>query len=279
MYLKNINNPKALFRVFLLVVFVLLVVLLYFINSSNTFQARLKSEVQNSKSLSKQLVEYQQDYRSPKPTPTKLDNDSESSLPIFLSKIYPTLPNFQKLVKKQNIKRVFYVPIANKTNGKGANSVWIVEEEKNDETNDELGNISYSYYYVNPQVQKIFLQPMSSNADINGKGCRLEDYKAVGNGQDGYLILSSNCWYGGNSISVYEINSGEKVILKSNIQENDIKYPIISTTGNIIGNVIGLFGINNPILFVGINNEGLNPSEIYVFDIQNRKVIQHFQLN
>ena len=279
MQLKRARNSKIFSRSFFVIILVLSLLLGYFVNLLNISQANLKQEIQSAILLTKQLNKYKQDYRFPIPTPSQLDYESESSLPIFLSKIYPKSLEIQKLVKKQSIKRAFNVPIPYLERGKDTNSAWIVEEEKINNPSDELGNTSYAYYYVNSQTQKLLLEPMSSSADINGKGCRLEDYTVTNtsDGKNGYLIFSSGCWYGDSSISIYNAYSGEKIIIKSNIQENNTNHQITSLTGNIFRKIIGLYGINNPTLFVESKYEATALSEIHIFDLKNRKLIQNYQ--
>jgi len=283
MLIKEINKSKIVFFLLFLITLVLSMLLLNSINLSNNIQASLKSEIKDNTLLKKSLEEFQQSYRFPKPILSKLDSESESSLPIFLTKVYPTLPDFQNVVPKQNISRVFFMSSVTNGVNSAKDNAWLVEEKKTDKFSDKLENPSYTYYFVNSKMQKVLSEAMSSQLDSHGKGCILEDYNVIRNfdRDSAYIVLSCTCWNvgGGGSISAYKINSGEKMILKESFFNNGIGHRNISATGNILGIINGLYGMNNPILFVESDYKEGRLTEISAYDVQKGSLIQTFNFN
>ena len=248
---------------------------------------RLKSEIKTNNNLKDQITElrgYQSGSPSVKPTPSVLDYSNNRS--YFLSKIYSKSPNFQTLIQEDAIKRVFQFPISLE-NDKKTMGGYLVEAENNVNTHS-----SFSFYLVTSEVQKELVNPMSSYADKNGIGCFLTDYKIVGNESSlnrslsdkvGYIILSGKCetYGGGRFVSIYKLSTGEKIILKGNIDIGGTMYKGMSETGNALGGVRGVFGVNNLTVVIEFGNDDASAatslerlSSIGFFNIQTGNLLQ-----
>lgn len=269
---------------------VLGILLLIIFSQFQKTSIRLKSEIKTNINLKDQIADlrgYQSGSPSPSPTPSLLDYSDNK--PYFLSKIYSKFPDFQMQASKDTIKRAFQFPIPLR-NDKKAMGGYLVEVEKKIDTHRSL-----SFYLITSEVQKELINPMSSNADKSGPGCFLTSYKIVNNesGADGnlldrvgYIILLGKCetYGGGRFISIYRLSSGEKVMLKGNIDIGGTVYKGISGTGNALGEMRGVIGYSNPTLVVEFGNGDGAPtslgrsSSIGFFDIKtgNLKQIVNF---
>jgi len=282
------SNKKTLIIVFLLVLSIIFGILFFFYHSQfQETSIRLKSEIKTNGNLKDQIAELR-DYQSGstliKPTPSKLDYSNNKS--YFLSNIYTKFPNFQTQVREGTIKRVFQFPISIE-NDKKAMGGYLVEAENNINTHG-----SFSFYLVTSKVQKELVNSMSSYADKDGIGCFLTDYKIVGNESGlnrsladkvGYMILSGKCetYGGGRFVSIYKLSTGEKIILKGNIDIGGTMYKGMSETGNALGGVRGVFGVNNPTLVIEFGSDDASAatslerlSSIGFFDIQAGNLMQ-----
>lgn len=289
----TLNKTKTiLFLVFLLISF-LSVASFLSLNKIGELEIKLKKEINTNKNLTDQIFElrgYQNALPTIKSAPSKLDLRSNESLTYFLEKIYSKFPIFQSLVAKENIKRVFQFPLSLE-NDKNALGGYLVEvQEKNNPQNHT------SFYLVTEQIQKELIDPMSSYADANGIGCALIDYQIIGNeklgrkllDKNGYLILSGKCetYGGGRFISVYRISNAEKIMLRGNIEIGGTMYKGMSETGNALGGVRGIYGVNNPTLVIEFGNDDASAatplerlSSIGFFDLQTGKLnyIENFK--
>jgi len=248
---------------------------------------RLKSEIKTNNNLKNQITElrgYQSGLPSIKPTPSVLDYSNNKS--YFLSKIYTKFPNFQAQMPESTIKRVFQFPISLEIDKKAMGG-YLVEAENNVNTQS-----SFSFHLITSDVQKELVNPMSSYADKNGIGCFLTDYKIVGNESGlnrslsdkvGYIVLSGKCetYGGGRFVSIYKLSTGEKILLQGNINIGGTMYEGISETGNALGGVRGVFGVNNPTVVIEFGNDDASAatslerlSSIGFFDIQTGNLIQ-----
>jgi len=267
---------------------------IYFLLQSNKFQADFKSEVKSNGYLKDQLEEYRYyrlDNSKLKPTPTKLDIIGNNNLKHFIASIYLKFPDFQKLVDSKNITRVFQFQIKEEYNTRGMGG-FLVEVERIIDSNK-----TYSFYLVTSKFQKELINPMSAYADNAGVFCLLNDYLLSGGevslgrnliDKNGYIILSGKCGgYGsGRFVSVYKISTGEKILLKGNVELSGTIYKGISETGNALGGVRGVFGVNNPTIVVEFGNDDESAatlperlSNIGFFDLQTGNLKQLVNFN
>lgn len=266
---------------------------IYFLLQSNKYNTDFKSELKSNGYLKDQLEEYRYyrlDNSKLKPTPNKLDIIGNNNLKYFVTSIYPKFPDLQKLVNSKDISRVFQFQLKEEYNTRGMGG-FLVEVEKIIDSNK-----SHLFYLVTSKVQKELINPMSAYADKSGIFCSLNDYQLSGGevslgrnliDKNGYIILSGKCGgYGsGRYVSVYKVSTGEKILLKGNVELSGTIYQGISETGNALGGVRGIFGVNNPTLVIEFGSDdesaATSPerlSNIGFFDLQtgNLKQLVHF---
>ena len=288
-----LKYKKNIFTILCFLCILLSLSTIYFLLQSNKYNDDLKFEIKSNGYLKDQLEEYRYyrlDNSKIKPTPTKLDTIGRNSLNYFISKIYPKFPYFQKSVDSKNISRVFQFQIKEEYNTRGMGG-FLVEVEKIIDLNK-----SYLFYLVTSKIQKELINPMSGYADKSGKDCLLKDYQLSGgddglvrnlNDKNGYIILSGTCggYGGGRFVSVYKISTGEKIPLKGNINLTGFSMNGVTETGNALGGVRGIFGVNNPLLVVEFGSDDESAatpperlSNIGFFDLQtgHLKQLVHF---
>ena len=226
------------------------------------------------------------------PTSKKMETAEEKEkrgmLEYFLSDYLQQYPKFQTEVNPKMIKRVF--PITLKKISANQGRGWLVEVEKEPKT--------ISHYLLTPILEKELVNTMSCRSQDENPPIELEKVEAVGNevglGRDlqeksGYLILSgtkNSCYGGANSgfISVYKIRTGEKIKL-----QGDFTFPStwkgVSRTGNALGILRGIYGINQPTIvveygyFASVAEKVEEISLIAYFDLQTGELKQLVSFN
>ncbi len=224
------------------------------------------------------------------PTPTQQDTETveernkKGMLEFFLTEYFNKYPKFQSEVKSENVRRVF--PLALKKISENQGRGWLVEVEKESR--------AISHYLLTPIVEKELVDSMSCVSQDENPPIELERVETVGNegglGRDlqeksGYLILSgtkNSCYGGANSgfISVYNMRSGEKIKLQGDFTTPGTIWKGVSKTGNALGILRGIYGINQPTIVVEYGNfKGAattveEVSLVAYFDLQTGKLKQ-----
>ncbi len=205
-------------------------------------------------------------------------------LEYFISDYLPQYPKFQAEVKPESIKRVF--PLTLKKISENQGRGWLVEVEKDSKI--------ISHYLLTPILEKELADSMSCVSQDENPPIELEKVETVGNegglGRDlqeksGYLILSgtkNSCYGGADSgfVSVYNLRTGEKIKLQGDFTVPGTIWKGVSKTGNALGIIRGVYGINQPTivveygLFKGAANKVEEVGIIAYFDLQTGRLKQ-----
>lgn len=225
------RNQKGLARNLILIVIALFVLGLYFIYQK---QQKISSSSVEISGYSPSSIPQSQ---------SKLDTISNEWKEYFKSKILFKYPEFQKLIDKNDIKRVFPIILKGDNQYEERNN-WIIEV-------DEFSNLTH--YYITPTLQRKLINATTTSNPSGEYNGVIADIYTVGNEQglgrslqdpEGYLILDSVCYGYGTEwcTSVYKLSTGEKISL--------VGWDGVYKNGNAKGKVRGIYGINNPTLVV-----------------------------
>lgn len=159
-------------------------------------------------------------------------------------------PKFASEVKPEAVKKALPLTLGIGIGG------WIVEVEESAQVT--------SYYLLTPNLVKKLIDPKSCVSEDDNPPIELEKAETVGveshlgrslQEKLGYLVLSgakNNCYGGANSgfVSVYKLRTGEKIKLQSNFTRPGTIWKGVSKTGNALGILKGIYGINKPTIVV-----------------------------
>ena len=257
------------------------VIAIVFFLKFSASQAKLKSELENIDSLKTRLETIERE-KNIIPA-TKFESVGSVSLSYFKSKIFPKYPNLQNEFSVNDISKVIEVLIKEESKSRGIGSYFVEVKEASSSSN------IHSYYLVTTTVQKKLVDVKSAYSDPSGEGCSIDDYFFVGNenglgrellDKNGYIILTGTCadYGGGTFSSAYKLSTGEKVVFKGDISISGTTYKGVSKTGNVLGQIIGIYGVLNPIVVVRFGSDSQatlleKVSSIGFFDLQTGKLI------
>lgn len=181
--------------------------------------------------------------------------EKDGMLEFFISDWFPEYTLFQREVSTQDIQRVF--PLSLNNPGNDQDRGWMVEVKT------QSGIVSH--YLLTPTIEKKLINSMSCISNDENPAIRLERVQTIEAGadyiisnlldKDGYIVLSgsSNECYGGRStgfVSIYAIGTGEKIKLQGSFTFPGRQEKGISSTGNALGLLRGVFGTTRPTVVV-----------------------------
>ncbi|MBD3250504.1 MAG: hypothetical protein GF381_02975 [Candidatus Pacebacteria bacterium] len=198
-------------------------------------------------------------------------------LNYFVEDILPKYPDLESEIRNHEITKVF--SFISKDNSR---SIWLIETKNQS---------SLNHYLINSKLVKKLDHSISSSSSDDAR-CNLVDVETIGDEQNlqrelqepqGYLVLSSiNCsaYGGGDFVSIYSLASGKKIkMVGNNFKISGSSWHGISDTGNALGRLRGIYGIDKPMVVVdyGSFESAANELEEVIltayFDLQTGKLI------
>lgn len=218
-------------------------------------------------------------------------SETKRMLNYFLRDNLSEFPKFQAQVSPDRIKRIF--PVSLKKVSEKGNQGWLVEVEK------EKSRYPNSYYLLTPVLEQELKDVMSTVSEDTDATCILDKVQEVGNegglGRDlqekgGYIILSGSKCFGYGAVnfgfvSIYSIATGEKIKIQGDFSVPGTVWKGVSPSGNALGILRGVYGINNPVLIIeyGQFESAVNKVEqvsiVAYFDLQSGKLKQLVKLD
>lgn len=218
------------------------------------------------------------------PSKDKIRSEADRQLEYFLRDNLSQFPKFQASVSSNLIKRVFPLSIKDAKLTQG----WLIEVKKEDKnyTSPEL----FTYYLLTPNLEKELEDAVEDN---EGRSCILNKvqevdkvqripYKDVFNYEEksGYLILSGSQCFGYDPqlgfVSVYDLPTGAKIKMQGDFPISkgfSILKKGVSSKGNAVGVLKGIYGSLNPALMVEYNGD------VAYFDLSSGNLRQLIRFN